>query len=255
MKTLNKIIILLSILLIGCITTPDYKIPSNVKLKSGGDTTIVVQFTTTEWKEIDFDSSFVVKSISVNYNEPTSRYATQRALMVQFIDNGYSSVLLSDTITEGSYVATQNMFHFLYQTQSMSFLNLNKRCNQLWVFGQPNTGRVFTFTIIGHYSNADDNEVVMVYLDTDNSTDTIEFNSLYKIKSIKAQHYGKSNNSFSILSDNSLINISDNSSVTNIKDYTPDEFVNTLAFTMTTQIPSNNFYLYGPVLFTVVVEK
>lgn len=252
---MKKLILLLSVVLASCI---DHEIKPNGTNSSmlevfESDTTFVVQ-SLSYGQVINFDSSFVVTSINVSYNEPASIFTTQRMFDAEFIDNNYSSILQYDTVITNN---PQVLYGFLFQTQNITFDSLYKRCNTLYLWGQPNSNLFTTFTIKGHYSTDDDNEIITVLLDDDGATTSIlELNDTYKIKSIKVQHVGRSNRSFSILNNDSTISISDNSSVTNVKDYNLNQPSNSLTFSMT-YIPYNDsdIYSFGQIFCTVVIEK
>lgn len=197
-------------------------------------------------KKIRFDSSFVVESIQVSY--PGHIPADNRMAVINFYDNGASVVSIDTT---SIYTTDKFIGQFLHGNQSITYSDLNQSCDSLDVWFQAYQTTHGTFKIIGHYSSDDDFEVVNIDLTDDVRENTLTLIGSHKIKSIKAQSYSVASKSFKIINNDSTINISDTFSVTNIKDYTPNQTSSTVTFKMISPVSSE----YGFASFVVVVEK
>ena len=219
---------------------------AELKLKSGpADTTITVYSDGNGVEEIFFDSAFVVNSLSVSYSGGANQ--SQRMAIAQFSDNNYVSVLQDD---ETGYALPQKIYNYIEGTHTITHPNLNKRTDYILLWAQAYTGLQAAFTITGHYSTDDEFEVITVYMNDDEPSKVVEFNDDYNIVSIKAQRHGFNNTDFHIENDNLTIDIDDESSVHNIKDFAPNQVSNELTFTVDVDPNEWSFWF-----FTIVVEK
>ncbi len=261
---MKKLLLLMLVLItvFGCDTAYDSKVGNaglkslydskieNVRLNSLNDTTITIHFSADAIgpQIIKFDSSFVVESITTSYPGITPN--DQRMAITQFYDHSHSPMFTPYPDTT-YFTIDQFIAQFLFGNQSITYSDLNKRCDSLSVWFQAYPETFGTFSIVGHYSNVDNNEIIQIDLDDDTRSKTLQLTSSYKIKSIKAQQYGQTNKIFSIINNDSTINILDQFSVTNVKTYIPDEFSTNLTFSMVSPITSE----YGFASFIIVIEK